>query len=434
MPLAPAPGASSPPTGKSLTPIFMPVGTAGAVKAVTREHLAAAGGADRPRQHLPLDAPARRRAWCASWVGCTASPAGSRALADRQRRLPGLQPRRAATDQRGRACASRATWTGRGTSCPPSAPWRSSRTSAPTSPWPSTSARPGQRAKEAVAEATARTTRWAERCRSAHTRERPGPLRHRAGRRTRGPARSRARRQIVALGFPGNAIGGRVGGGAQGRTRPGAWNGSTPCCPRTSRATSWGWAPPKTSWKAWRAASTCSTACCPPAMPATASSSPAGASCPSATPASSETRCRPIRSAPAPPAGPRAAPTCATSTCAGEVTGMVLATIHNLFFYLDMMGRMRQHICLGRFEEFRRETLAALQGPAAEGDASRARGTPARGRRHPPNRREDEDDGRSPPPAPPRRLAPGRRAEPAAQLHPHGAHLLGSSTSCSSCP
>jgi queuine/archaeosine tRNA-ribosyltransferase len=49
---------------------------------------------------------------------------------------------------------------------------------------------------------------------------------------------------------------------------------------------------------------------------------------------------------------------------------MVLATIHNLFFYLDMMGRMRQHICLGRFEEFRRETLAALRGPAAEGDAS----------------------------------------------------------------
>jgi hypothetical protein len=34
------------------------------------------------------------------------------------------------------------------------------------------------------------------------------------------------------------------------------------------------------------------------------------------------------------------------------------------------MRRMRQHICLGRFEEFRRATLAGLSGPAAEGDAS----------------------------------------------------------------
>ena len=49
---------------------------------------------------------------------------------------------------------------------------------------------------------------------------------------------------------------------------------------------------------------------------------------------------------------------------------MVLATLHNLFFYLDMMGRMRQHICLGRFEEWRRETLTTLRGPAAEEDAS----------------------------------------------------------------
>ena len=54
----------------------------------------------------------------------------------------------------------------------------------------------------------------------------------------------------------------------------------------------------------------------------------------------------------------------------GEITGMVLATVHNLFFYLDMMGRMREHIRLGRFEEFRRESLAALRGPAAEEDAS----------------------------------------------------------------
>jgi queuine tRNA-ribosyltransferase len=54
----------------------------------------------------------------------------------------------------------------------------------------------------------------------------------------------------------------------------------------------------------------------------------------------------------------------------GEITGMVLSTVHNLFFYLDMMGRMREHILLGRFEEFRRESLALLEIPAAEGDVS----------------------------------------------------------------
>jgi queuine tRNA-ribosyltransferase len=54
----------------------------------------------------------------------------------------------------------------------------------------------------------------------------------------------------------------------------------------------------------------------------------------------------------------------------GEVTGMILATLHNLFFYLDMMALMRQHILLGQFEEWRQMTLAALRGPAAAGDAS----------------------------------------------------------------
>jgi queuine/archaeosine tRNA-ribosyltransferase len=35
-------------------------------------------------------------------------------------------------------------------------------------------------------------------------------------------------------------------------------------------------------------------------------------------------------------------------------------TVHNLFFYLDMMRTMRQSIRLRRFEEFRAETLRAL--------------------------------------------------------------------------
>ena len=37
-----------------------------------------------------------------------------------------------------------------------------------------------------------------------------------------------------------------------------------------------------------------------------------------------------------------------------------LLTIHNLFFYLDTLRRLRQSILLGRFEEFREEMLRAL--------------------------------------------------------------------------
>jgi queuine tRNA-ribosyltransferase len=56
---------------------------------------------------------------------------------------------------------------------------------------------------------------------------------------------------------------------------------------------------------------------------------------------------------------------------AGEMTAAMLMTIHNLTFYLDTLRRIRQSIALGRFEEFRRVFLAA-QG-AAEDDAESSR-------------------------------------------------------------
>jgi queuine tRNA-ribosyltransferase len=40
---------------------------------------------------------------------------------------------------------------------------------------------------------------------------------------------------------------------------------------------------------------------------------------------------------------------------AGEILASTLSTLHNLAFYLDMMGRMRQSIRLGNFTEFRGE-------------------------------------------------------------------------------
>ena len=60
-------------------------------------------------------------------------------------------------------------------------------------------------------------------------------------------------------------------------------------------------------------------------------------------------------------------PTCASTSraylrhlhLAGEMSAATLATVHNLFFYLDTLRNMRQSILLGRFEEFREATLRA---------------------------------------------------------------------------
>jgi len=72
-------------------------------------------------------------------------------------------------------------------------------------------------------------------------------------------------------------------------------------------------------------------------------------------------------------------PGCACYTCrtvsraylrhlhlAGEMTAAILMTIHNLAHYLDTFRQMRQSILLGRFEEFRTETLRTLAASAAD--------------------------------------------------------------------
>jgi queuine tRNA-ribosyltransferase len=75
-----------------------------------------------------------------------------------------------------------------------------------------------------------------------------------------------------------------------------------------------------------------------------------------------------FRSDPLPPD-----PDCACHTCqsvsraylrhlhmAGEIVAATLLTIHNLAFYVDTLRRIRQSILLGRFEEFRKDMLRAL--------------------------------------------------------------------------
>ena len=69
-------------------------------------------------------------------------------------------------------------------------------------------------------------------------------------------------------------------------------------------------------------------------------------------------------------------PTCAVTSraylrhlhLAGEITAATLMTVHNLFFYLDTLRNLRQSILLGRFEEYRGEMLRAL---SAAGKADR---------------------------------------------------------------
>ena len=89
--------------------------------------------------------------------------------------------------------------------------------------------------------------------------------------------RDESREALEAIGFDGYAIGGlSVGEPKEDMARILAHTAPR-SCPRTGRATSWGWERPRTWWTRSRAASTCSTASCPRATPATAGSSPASA-------------------------------------------------------------------------------------------------------------------------------------------------------------
>jgi len=74
------------------------------------------------------------------------------------------------------------------------------------------------------------------------------------------------------------------------------------------------------------------------------------------------------RADPRPPDPGCPCPTCASTSraylrhlhLAGEMSAATLMTVHNLFFYLDTLRNIRQSIVLGRFEAFREETLRAL--------------------------------------------------------------------------
>jgi queuine tRNA-ribosyltransferase len=51
---------------------------------------------------------------------------------------------------------------------------------------------------------------------------------------------------------------------------------------------------------------------------------------------------------------------------AGEMTAATLTTLHNVQFYLDTMGAIREAIGFGRFEAFRQDFRRARDQPALE--------------------------------------------------------------------
>ena len=164
-----SPSRSSPPTapprrgrlatphGVVETPAFMPVGTLGAVKGV---HARRSWPRPAPRScssnlyHLALR-PGDRRGRAAGRAPRLHRLA--RADPHRQRRLPGLEPLRPAHGGRRGASPSAATSTARPCASRPRGSWTCRSGWGSTSPWCSTSARPGRSTQEAAAASWERT-------------------------------------------------------------------------------------------------------------------------------------------------------------------------------------------------------------------------------------------------------------------------------------
>ena len=125
---------------------------------------------------------------------------------------------------------------------------------------------------EVIRSAVDRTALWAERARKtflAHERPGPQPVRHRPGRRRRRRCGPRAPARTVAIGFDGYAVGGLSVGEHRAEMLP-ALAAALAGLPADRPRYLMGLGDPLGSSRRWRSASTCSTACCPPAWPATA--------------------------------------------------------------------------------------------------------------------------------------------------------------------
>jgi queuine tRNA-ribosyltransferase len=46
---------------------------------------------------------------------------------------------------------------------------------------------------------------------------------------------------------------------------------------------------------------------------------------------------------------------------AGEILGIRLLTLHNIHFYMDLVGQARTHVCDGTFTEWQTEVLQKMK-------------------------------------------------------------------------
>ncbi len=217
---------------------------------------------------------------------------------------------------------------------------------------------PGDAPREAVAEATARTTRWARRSRDAHRREDQWLFGIVQGG-VHLDLREESARALVEIGFPGYAVGGLSVGEAK-PDRERVLHHVEALLPADKPRYLMGVGTPEDILDAVGRGIDMFD-CVLPTRNAR-----------NGQLFTSRGRLS-IRNAryaddPRPPDSDCPCPTCRTASRAylrhlhqaNEMTAATLMTVHNLFFYLDMMRAMRQSIRLCRFEEWRGETLRRL--------------------------------------------------------------------------
>ena len=351
------------PHGMALTPVFMPVGTAGAVKAVQHRDLREIGARIllANTYHLMLRPGDALVAGLGGLHGFTGwdgpfltdsggyqvfSLAGLRRLDEEgvrfQSHLDGashlLSPERSMEIQQNLGADIAMAFD----ECPP-----------------------GDAPREAVAEATARTTRWAERSRASHTRSDQWLFGIVQGG-VHLDLRDESARALMRIGFPGYAVGGlSVGEPKPGRDQ--VLDHLDPVLPPERPRYLMGVGTPQDLIEGV-ARGIDMFDCVMPTRNARNGqlfTSRGRLSIRNAR----------YRDDPRPPDPDCRCPTCRSASRAylrhlhqaGEMTAATLMTIHNLFYYLDMMEKLRQSILLGRFESWRGETLRRLEAADLDG-------------------------------------------------------------------
>jgi queuine tRNA-ribosyltransferase len=220
---------------------------------------------------------------------------------------------------------------------------------------------PATARREEVAAATARTRRWAERCRAAHRRQDQWLLGIVQGG-VDAELRERSARELMELDFPGYAIGGlSVGEPKDDRDR--VLDCLDPVLPQEKPRYLMGVGTPADILEGV-ARGVDLFDCVLPTRNARNGQLFTSAG-------RLAIRNRRYREDPRPPDPGCSCPTCRSVSraylrhlyVAGEITAAVLMTRHNLAFYLDTLRRVRETIRSGRFEELRREVTLGSSGP-----------------------------------------------------------------------